>query len=222
MATPGEAGPPATSTHRVLVGAREPREGESKSQRPLEHTTRAWSLACGRDFLQEPGQPRESPMKPGRKSKPAHLKLLEGNPSKRPIRRAVEPPPARPNCPRWLPVEGRREWARIVPVLDNLGLLSVVDRATLAAYCDAWARLREASEDVTRRGLTIETERQRFSRNGTLLATDIVELTNPSVKIAADAAERIRRFATEFGLTPASRLKEKTAESDPAAEAVLD
>lgn len=157
-------------------------------------------------------------MKSGRKPKPTHLQLLEGNPSKRPIRKAIEPPAAKPQCPRWLPVEGRREWARIVPVLDNLGLLSVVDRAALAAYCDTWARLREASEDVSARGLTIETERQRFSRNGTLLATDIVEMKNPSVQIAGDCAERIRRFAAEFGLTPASRLKEKTADGDAGSE----
>src|SRR3989304_1096626 len=90
--------------------------------------------------------------------KPTALRLLEGNPGKKPLnKREPQPQVGRPACPRWLVVEARREWQRLMPELLRLNLMTIVDRAALAGYCQAWARWRQAERMLTKKGLTFET-----------------------------------------------------------------
>jgi P27 family predicted phage terminase small subunit len=46
--------------------------------------------------------------------------------------------------PRWLGVMARNEWHRIVPELERLGFLTVIDLGTLEIYCDLYERWRRA------------------------------------------------------------------------------
>jgi P27 family predicted phage terminase small subunit len=77
-----------------------------------------------------------------------------------------------------------------------LGLLTVLDIASLAAYCYSYGIWREAAEALARvadrdeqmRDLLIKTQAGDARRN-------------PLVKIVADAAADMVRFANEFGLT---------------------
>jgi hypothetical protein len=55
-------------------------------------------------------------------------------------------PDALPRCPAHLSDVARKEWRRIATPLYRMGVLSVTDRAALAAYCQAWARWVEAEE----------------------------------------------------------------------------
>jgi phage terminase small subunit len=75
---------------------------------------------------------------------PTHLQVLRGNPSKRPIRPELEPLQTAepPKPPRYLTRLAAAEWRRLAPELHRLGLLTVVDVAPLAAYCQAYARWR--------------------------------------------------------------------------------
>lgn len=70
------------------------------------------------------------------KPTPTALKKLAGNPGKRPLNRK-EPQPVRcvPACPDWMPADGVLEWARVVPELDRLGVLTKVDAGVLEGYC---------------------------------------------------------------------------------------
>jgi phage terminase small subunit len=72
---------------------------------------------------------------------PTALKLLAGNPGHRPLNQN-EPKPelVAPTCPSHLSREAKREWRRIVPELEKLGLLTRIDRAALAAYATAYGR----------------------------------------------------------------------------------
>lgn len=132
---------------------------------------------------------------PGPPPEPTQLKILKGNPGKRPLNTA-EPQPRRepPTCPLWLLPEAKREWRRIVPELSRLGLLTVVDRAALAAYCQSWARYVDAETAASA----------------------------SKVRLYADL---MRAFLVQFGLTPASRAKLSAGpaprEADPMA-ALLD
>ena len=74
----------------------------------------------------------------GRKPKPSALKMFEGNPGKRPLKQ-TEPNPTveTKECPVHLNDEAQAEWNRITPDLHTLGLVARVDRAALAAYCQA-------------------------------------------------------------------------------------
>jgi len=67
---------------------------------------------------------------------PTKLKELAGNPGKRPINDREPKPAGRIGaCPDWFPADARREWDRIVPELDRLGVLTSVDAATVEAHC---------------------------------------------------------------------------------------
>src|SRR5690606_5520585 len=91
--------------------------------------------------------------------KPSHLKLVAGNPGRRPLP-PDEPQPevAAPKCPSHLKGEARREWKRIAPELVELGVLARVDRAALAAYCQTYARWVEAEEVIADDGLIMDVE----------------------------------------------------------------
>jgi len=123
---------------------------------------------------------------------PPELRLLRGNPGKRRITpRAVEPAPGA-RCPKWLDPAAKREWRRLAPELERLGVLRIVDRAVFACYCEAVAEYQWATEEVRRGG------RIGQVKNG-------AEYVLPAVTIATNAAKRIRDLAGEFGMTPAAR-----------------
>ncbi|MFE9920456.1 phage terminase small subunit P27 family [Streptomyces sp. NPDC005774] len=131
----------------------------------------------------------------GRTAQPAALKLIKGRaPGKDSAGRDVNPGPAfkriPPEAPAWLSDEARAEWDRVVPGLSRLDLLKPEDRAALAAYCEAWATFREATETVWREGLTFD------AKQGTL--------PHPAVGIARAAGRELRAWAGHFGLTPST------------------
>jgi P27 family predicted phage terminase small subunit len=78
--------------------------------------------------------------------------------------------------------------------LVRAGVISRVDRAVLALYCQAWARWVEAERQLAKNGAVAETP------NG--LAVQSVYM-----QIANRAMEQVRRYAAELGLTPAARTR---------------
>jgi phage terminase small subunit len=62
----------------------------------------------------------------GRKPKPTILKLLEGNPGKKPLN-MNEPKPemTAPECPSWLEAEAQEEWHRMSEQLYGMGVLEM-------------------------------------------------------------------------------------------------
>jgi P27 family predicted phage terminase small subunit len=147
-----------------------------------------------------------------RRPKPTAIKLLEGNPGKRPLN-TEEPKPTTgiPEMPKELRPTARREWGRITLDLDALGVLSVVDGKALAMYCDAYADWEEAQRDCVRNGLVIETP--VFNKNGDLAG--YVKKENPSFNVKCKAIKTMKAFLIEFGLTPASRAKLKIEKPKP-------
>jgi len=144
----------------------------------------------------------------GRKPKPTALRRLQGNPGKRPLN-AAEPAPAAgarpPNCPRHLDRAARREWRRLARRLHRLGLFTEIDRAALAAHCQAWSRWIAAEELIAADGLTVTTGKGNV-------------IQHPAVGIANKAMEVMLKFAVEFGLTPSSRSRihaAPPAQADP-------
>lgn len=75
----------------------------------------------------------------GPKPAPTALKQLAGNPGKRALPQEPKPAGGAPPCPDWMPAEGRAQWARVVPELDRLKLLTKVDGAVLEAFCALYA-----------------------------------------------------------------------------------
>lgn len=131
---------------------------------------------------------------PGPARKPEALASLEGNPGKRDYGDTPKPKEGAPTPPHWLKAESLAEWGRIVPELESIGLLSVVDRASLTAYVTSWATFAECAQDIEERGVMVP------GRDG-----DLVK--NPSVAMQRDALAQIKIWCTEFGLTPSARAK---------------
>lgn len=131
----------------------------------------------------------------GRKPKPTFLKLFEGNPGKRPLNdREPKPPEGMPECPVWLEPEAKNEWRRLARIMSRMGVLTLVDKAAFANYCQAYARWKEAEEYISQNGPTVTT------------SSGYVQQI-PQVNIALSYSKLMTKIASEFGLTPASRSR---------------
>lgn len=83
----------------------------------------------------------------GRKPTPVALKLIAGNPGKRPLNLAQpEPSCAVLVAPDWFPDEAREEWERIVPEMVQLGVFTRVDVALLQGHCLNYAQIAQAGK----------------------------------------------------------------------------
>jgi P27 family predicted phage terminase small subunit len=130
----------------------------------------------------------------GRKPKPTAIKILDGTRGDRINRDEPSPAAGRPECPGHLDDVGRAEWERIVPQLEQLGVLTRVDGAALSLYCGAFAEMLAAEAAVREYGQLIQT-----GQGG--------RKANPAVAIARQARGQVHRLLVEFGLTPSSRSR---------------
>jgi P27 family predicted phage terminase small subunit len=142
----------------------------------------------------------------GPKPKPAALKLLAGNPGKRPqpassgrgrVRKGV------PDRPPELTGEAAAEWDRLAPELDAAGLLAVTDRGTLAAYCLAWQDMLAARATIAEEGRYIRTPVQ--TSTGDVIGERVVE--HPAVKHLDQASKRLAGLGDKLGVAAASRAR---------------
>jgi P27 family predicted phage terminase small subunit len=140
----------------------------------------------------------------GRRPLPTAVKKLRGNPGRRPLNRA-EPKPTKgpPAKPAQLTGVASEEWDAIVPQLELLGVLTVVDGKALAAYCHFFARWWQAEAEIERLGIILEEE--RLDKEGNLVGA--VYKRNPAISVSHEAAKIMRSYLVEFGMTPSSRSR---------------
>lgn len=129
---------------------------------------------------------------------PTHLKLLRGNPGRRPLNRN-EPQPAIPaevpEPPPFLSDYAQAHWREKAPELHRLGLLTVLDLPAFGTYCAAYGHWQAAEEALVRGdGLTA-------------VGSTGNRIVSPLWRVASEAARNVVRFGSEFGLTPSSRTK---------------
>ena len=60
-------------------------------------------------------------------------------------------------CSSWLEQEAKNEWRRMSKTLEAMGLLTQVDKAAFAGYCQAYARWKEAEEFLSKHGTIFKT-----------------------------------------------------------------
>jgi P27 family predicted phage terminase small subunit len=139
----------------------------------------------------------------GRKPKPTHLKLLDGNPGRRPLNRN-EPRPAvkMPTCPQHLCPSAKAEWKRLAQQLFVLGVLTALDRTTLAAYCQAYGRWVEAEQKLKETPALLKLPSGYFQQN-------------PWLTIANKQLELMHKFLSELGLSPSSRSRVSVVSNTP-------
>lgn len=144
---------------------------------------------------------------PGRKNKPTNIKKLEDNPGRRPLNE-LEPEPeiVIPPCPPHLSDLAKIEWVRITKELEAVGIISLLDMANIASYCQMYDRWIRLELDIQKNDMYLKTE--HYGKKGNLTYTS--REMNPSVTEARLTLQQLRQFATELGLSPAARPKLQT------------
>ena len=148
-------------------------------------------------------------MRSGPPPTPTKLKLLRGNPGKRAIKKNEPQPKSASSvkCPAWLSTEAKKVWRRTAPKLRGLGLLTEVDGDALAAYCQTYARWKEAELFIEKNGAAYairdEKDRIRYMQQF------------PQVSIARALLQQVRGYQQEFGMTPSARVRLAADTTEP-------
>ena len=141
-------------------------------------------------------------MTAGRKPKPTALKIISGNAGKRPLpTNEAFVPSSEPAPPPFLSDDAKVEWGRLVSTLFSAGLISEIDRAVFAAYCQSYVRWAQA-----------ERELDKLAEKG-VLNSILMKTTNGNaiqhvlLWVANKAHADMVRYASEFGMTPSARTR---------------
>lgn len=101
---------------------------------------------------------------------------------------------ALPRCPPHLDAVAHKEWRRLATPLHEMGVLTLADRAALAAYCQAWSRWVEAEQKLQKGPALIKTPSGYAQQS-------------PWLTIANKQLELMARYMGELGLTPSARAR---------------
>lgn len=146
----------------------------------------------------------------GPKPTPTRLALVRGRPAHKlpDPKKEIRAPLDEPTPPSHLSDEAKVEWGRVVAVLVHLKLMTQLDRAPLAAYCQAYGRWVQAE-----RALASMAEKDMLTRGLMIKTTGGNLIQNPLVGTANKAKADMVRYAAEFGMTPSARTRLQTTGS---------
>jgi P27 family predicted phage terminase small subunit len=137
--------------------------------------------------------------------KPTALKILEGNPGKRPLnKREPRPADSQVHCPASLSPDAQREWRRLAPVLRRMKVLTEADRIGLERLCEALVTQQQAQAALNKVGLLVK-QGADDTHAGWIQ-------TNPLFHMVRELNREIATWLREFGLTPAARTRVQVAD----------
>ena len=144
---------------------------------------------------------------PSPKPKPTALKLLAGNPGRRPLnQREPQFESGIPDKPAWFGPYASEEWDRTVGHLNGQRVFTKNDLGIIVSLCVAYEQFRETHAHITRLG-----------RSYTV--TDVSGNTHHKPRpecMRFEAAQReYRTLLAEIGFSPSSRSKVKTLPDPP-------
>jgi P27 family predicted phage terminase small subunit len=139
----------------------------------------------------------------GRKPKHPKIKLLEGNPGKRPITSVMDKEPKKKiKKPEFFDKYASRIWDELAPQLITDGRLTPLTKAGFEILCVLKGRTIKIEEEL---------QRQDFLKQG--YRKDSVK--NPLLTIYKNTVDQFFKFAAEYGLTPQSRQRLVLEPSEP-------
>ena len=142
--------------------------------------------------------------KPGPRPQPTAKKKLHGNPGRRALpKREPKPrvPSGIPRAPSHLDKGGQKEWRRMAKEIYPTGVMTVVDRAVLEAYCSEYSKWIFATGQIQKHGMLIK-------------AQSGFPMQSPYLQIANKAQAEMRKWLCELGCTPSSRTRVERAPKD--------
>ncbi len=140
--------------------------------------------------------------RPGPAPTPTAILKMRG--TARADRRRGEPQPhrGRPRCPAWLDRRAKDLWKRLVPQLQQMGVLARIDGQALARYCQTYSQYIDMVRAVRKDGY------KRGIKNG-------YEQQTPEVGIATKLQAILLKLEAEFGMTPSARARLSVQEEPP-------
>lgn len=137
--------------------------------------------------------------KRGPKPKPTALKRAQGNPGKRalPDNEPMPSPAVDLTPPDWLDRDVRKEWRRVVPELDRLGIYTTLDRSVLIGYCMAYSDYKLARQKIREVGHVMDYRDEHGNVKGSQVSSYWT--------VAKQALDQMRKCGAEFGIGPSSR-----------------
>ena len=123
----------------------------------------------------------------GPKPKPTVLRVLEGNPGRRPINKDEPRPTGEAAIPLHLTVEARDVWLTVVGSMPP-GFYTAADEAVLTAFCEAAGDHARATSEL---------------KKSPQMVTD--GKPNPLIRVRNDAARVLAMLGGRLGLSPADR-----------------
>lgn len=131
----------------------------------------------------------------GRPRIPTEVKIANGNPGKRPLnKREPKPIAAVPTCPDYLKGYARQAWKFYSRELYRLNVMTNIDALALEGLCVALDRALRADRIVEKEGFTYKTHQGNI-------------IQRPEVSISKNSWVEVRKFLSEFGMTPAARSR---------------
>ena len=104
--------------------------------------------------------------------------------------------------------EARREWRRVVPLLEQIGVFGNLDKSNLAAYCYNY-------------GEWVELIRKRSALSATSIGDPedlkILQAIDKQIKVHED---QFRRFGSACGMDPSGRLKSSAKQTQTEQETI--
>lgn len=101
---------------------------------------------------------------------------------------------ARPKMPSNLSDEAKAEWRRVVPQLEEMGVIASIDRGLLIRYVTAWADWLELDRLLQQSSKLIKGQKGNLVRN-------------PVWLLRRDADETVTELARQLGLSPMARMR---------------
>jgi P27 family predicted phage terminase small subunit len=134
---------------------------------------------------------------------PTNLRLLHGARERDTNRNEPVARTGAITAPEGMSPEVKRIFYWAVRELEHMGIASPADRDSVACYAEAVEKHRQASALLARTPVLVK------GIHGNLVR-------NPALIVQRDAAQQIRQFAQEFGLTPSARARidNRTEDSD--------
>ena len=136
--------------------------------------------------------------KRGPRPQPTKLKILRGNPGKRPIKNS-EPQPSSDGIamPSHLGPVAASRWAELLPMLQAVKVMTRADVEALARYCDTYEWWL-----ATRAKLRADGDTYPILNDGGQVK---YIAQRPEVSIAHKLAQQLRQLEQDFGLNPSAR-----------------
>ncbi|MGJ0625550.1 phage terminase small subunit P27 family [Xenorhabdus bovienii] len=137
---------------------------------------------------------------------PTHLRLVKGNPSKRPINKNEPQPEKRvPPTPKHFTKQGKYWFKRLSEQLLGIGVLTELDGKALEMLVDAYVDYRKVKEAL---------DNSEVTKAITTTTGDARIKPSDFLAECREGRKEIRGWLQEFGMTPASRTKVSISESD--------